>query len=432
MSSSAVTESPVRKPFYRELYIQAVIALVLGVFVGTLWPEFGVALKPLGDAFIKLIRMIIPLVIFCTVVSGIAGMQDTKKVGRVGAKAIIYFEIVSTLALVVGLVVGNVFQPGAGFNADLGKIDTKGIAEFTTKAKDQHVVDFLLNIIPNSAVDAFSSGSVLQVLFFAVLFGFALSALGSRGDGVRGGIDSLSQIIFRLLNIIMFTAPVATFGAMAFAIGRYGLAALIPLLKFMLILAITNALFIGLVFGGIARALGIRITRLIGYLKEELLLILGTGSTETALPQLIVKMERVGCARSVVGLVIPAGYSFNLDGTNIYMAMGAIFVAQATNTEITLLQELTLLGVAMLTSKGAAGVTGSGFVTLAATLAVVPSIPIEGMALILGIDRFMNMCRAMTNYSGNAIATIAVARWENEVDQTQLVAMLGPKVAAGK
>ena len=418
-----------RRPFYKILYVQVLIAISIGIFLGVTQPAWGVAMKPLGDAFIKLIKMIIPIVIFCTVVSGISGMQDAKKVGRVGGKAIIYFEIVSSAALLIGLVVANVLKPGAGFDANPATIDSKSIAEFTNRAKDQHIVDFLLNIIPNTVIDAFASGDVLQVLLFALLFGFALSALGARGDGVRHGIDSLSHVIFRLLGIIMHLAPIGAFGAMAFTIGRYGLAALLPLAKLMAGFYITAFLFVVVVLGLIARAVGLNIFKFISYLKEELLIVLGTSSSESALPSLMVKLEHLGCAKSVVGLVVPAGYSFNLDGTNIYMSMAALFVAQATNTDLTLLQQFTLLGVAMLTSKGAAGVTGSGFVTLAATLAVVPSIPIEGMALILGIDRFMSECRALTNFIGNGVATVVIARWENDLDRTRMEAVLADKTA---
>ena len=412
------------RPFYKILYVQVLFAIAVGVALGVTQPTWGVAMKPLGDAFIKLIKMIIPLIIFCTVVSGIAGMQDVKKIGRVGGKAIFYFEVVSTLALIIGLIVANVLKPGAGFNADAATIDAKAISEYTARAKDQSVVDFLLNIVPNSVVDAFAKGDVLQVLLFAVLFGFALSALGPRGAGVRDGIDSFAQVVFRLLGIIMKLAPLGAFGAMAFTIGRYGLGALVPLLKLMAGFYLTAFLFVVIVLGMIARVVGFNIFRFIAYLKEELLIVLGTSSSESALPSLMLKLEHLGCSKSVVGLVVPAGYSFNLDGTNIYMTMAALFVAQATNTELSLVQQLTLVGVAMLTSKGAAGVTGSGFVTLAATLAVVPSIPIEGMALILGIDRFMSECRALTNFIGNGVATVVVAHWDKDLDHGRMRAAL--------
>ena len=411
-----------KKPFYKVLYVQVLIAITIGILLGYFMPVWGAAMKPLGDAFIKLIKMIIPVVIFCTVVSGIAGMQDAKKVGRVGAKAILYFEVVSTIALLIGLVVANVLRPGDGFNADPATMDASAVSDYTKRAEGQHIVDFLLNIIPNTVVDAFASGDVLQVLLFAILFGFALSALGARGDGVRAGIDSLAHVIFKLLAIIMRLAPIGAFGAMAFTIGRYGLAALIPLLKLMAGFYITALLFVIVVLGLIARSVGVSIFKFIAYIKEELLIVLGTSSSESALPSLMEKLERMGCAKPVVGLVVPAGYSFNLDGTN--MTMAALFVAQATNTDLTLFQQFTLLAVAMITSKGAAGVTGSGFVTLAATLAVVPTIPIEGMALILGIDRFMSECRALTNFIGNGVATVFVAHWEKDLDRVRMKAAL--------
>ncbi len=415
--------------FYKILYVQVLIAIALGIVLGVTHPAWGEAMKPLGDGFIKLIKMIIPFVIFCTVVSGIAGMQDMKKVGRVGGKAFLYFEAVSTLALLIGLVVANVIKPGAGFDAHPSTIDTAAVAMYTEKAKDQHIVDFLLNVIPNSVIDAFAKGDVLQVLFFAILFGAALSVLGARGDGVRAGIDSVAHVIFRILGFIMKLAPLGAFGAMAFTIGRYGLGALVPLLKLIGAFYLTAILFVVVVLGTIARAVGFNIFRFIAYIKEELLIVLGTSSSESALPPLMQKLERLGCSKPVVGLVVPAGYSFNLDGTNIYMTMAALFVAQATNTDLTLLQQLTLLGVAMLTSKGAAGVTGSGFITLAATLAVVPSIPIEGMALILGIDRFMSECRALTNFIGNGVATVVVSHWEGELNRDQLKAALDAYMA---
>jgi len=410
----------VRTPFYKILYVQVLIAIAVGILLGVTYPAWGVAMKPLGDGFIKLIKMIIPIVIFCTVVTGISGMQDAKKVGRVGGKAILYFEVVSTIALVIGLVVGNVLRPGDGFNADPATMDSSAISGYAKTAESQSTIDFLLNIIPNTVISAFASGDILQVLFFAILFGFSLSAMGPRGEGVRHGIDSVSNVIFKLLGYIMRVAPIGAFGAMAFTIGRYGLAALLPLLKLMLGFYITALLFVIVVLGLIARSIGVNIFKFLGYIKEELLIVLGTSSSESALPSLMQKLENMGCAKPVVGLVVPTGYSFNLDGTNIYMTMAALFVAQATNTDITLMQQITLLLVAMMTSKGAAGVTGSGFVTLAATLAVVPTIPIEGMALILGIDRFMSECRALTNFIGNGVATIFVAHWEKDLDREKM------------
>ena len=415
-----------RRPVYRILYVQVLVAIVIGVALGVANPSLAVDMKPLGDAFIKLVKMVIPVVIFCTVVSGISGMQDAKRVGRVGVKAIVYFEVVSTLALAIGLIVANTVKPGAGFNADPATLDTKAIADFTARAKAESISDYLLHIIPDTVVGAFATGDVLQVLLFALLFGFSLSALGERGAAVRGFIDQITSVIFGIINIIMRVAPLGAFGAMAFTIGRYGISALGPLLSLMGAFYLTAALFVLVVLGTIAKFIGFNIVRFIAYLKEELLIVLGTSSSESALPSLMTKLERLGCSQSVVGLVVPAGYSFNLDGTNIYLTMAALFVAQATNTDITLGQQLTLLAVAMLSSKGASGVTGSGFVTLAATLAVVPTIPIEGMALILGIDRFMSECRAITNIIGNAVATVVVSRWEGELDKSQLTAALKP------
>jgi aerobic C4-dicarboxylate transport protein len=359
--------------------------------------------------------MIIAPVIFCTVVSGIAGMTDIKKIGRVGGKALLYFEIVSTIALAIGLVVANLLKPGAGFNADPAKLDTKSIEQYTS-AHSATTTEFVMNIIPKTFVDAFAKGDILQVLLLAILFGFSLSLMGDKGRPVTKFIDEVSLVIFGIVNIIMKVAPIGAFGAMAFTIGKFGLASLIPLAKLMGSFYLTCFLFIFIVLGGIAKYTGFSITRFIVYIKEELLIVLGTSSSESALPALMNKLEKLGCSKPVVGLVVPTGYSFNLDGTNIYMTMAALFVAQATNTELTLTQELTILGVAMLTSKGASGITGAGFITLAATLAVVPTIPVAGMALILGIDRFMSECRALTNFIGNGVATVVVSKWENELD----------------
>ncbi len=408
-----------KKPFYKILYVQVLFAIACGVLLGVFYPSDGVAMKPLGDSFIKLIKMIIAPVIFCTVVSGIAGMQDIKKIGRVGGKALLYFEIVSTFALAIGLIVVNVLRPGDGFNANLATLDTKSIAAFTT-AKTPTTVEFLMNIIPTTVADAFAKGDILQVLLISVLFGFALSLLGEKGRGVHKLIDDLALAIFGIVGIIMKAAPIGAFGAMAFTIGKYGLASLLPLAKLMGSFYLTCFLFIFGVLGAIAKMTGFSIWRFVLYIKEELLIVLGTSSSESALPSLMTKLERMGCAKSVVGLVVPTGYSFNLDGTNIYMTMAALFVAQATNTNLTLMQQLTILGVAMLTSKGASGVTGAGFITLAATLAVVPTIPVAGMALILGIDRFMSECRALTNFIGNGVATVVVSNWEKELNHKQL------------
>ena len=413
-----------KKPFYKILYVQVLFAIVLGVLLGVFYPELGTKMKPLGDGFIKLIKMIIAPVIFCTVVAGIAGMQDMKKVGRVGGKALLYFEVVSTFALVIGLVVANVAKPGAGFNVDVAHLDTKSIAQYTEKAQHQSTVDFLLNIIPNTFVDAFAKGDILQVLLIAILFGTALSILGERGRATTRIIEDFSHAIFGVVNIVMKLAPVGAFGAMAFTIGKYGLASLIPLAKLMGSFYLTCGLFVVVVLGTIAKLTGFSIFKFIGYIKEELLIVLGTSSSESALPALMRKLEKLGCSKSVVGLVVPTGYSFNLDGTNIYMTMAALFVAQATNTDLTLTQELTILAVAMLTSKGASGITGAGFITLAATLAVVPTIPVAGMALILGIDRFMSECRALTNFVGNGVASVVVSKWENELDKERMDAVL--------
>jgi aerobic C4-dicarboxylate transport protein len=405
-----------KKPFYKVLYVQVLFAILCGVLLGIYLPTDAVAMKPLGDGFIKLIKMIIAPVIFCTVVSGIAGMQDVKKIGRVGGKALLYFEVVSTFALVIGLFVANLLRPGDGFNVDPATLDTKAIAQFTEKAKHQSTIDFVMNIIPNTVIDAFAKGDILQVLLISVLFGFSLSLLGEKGRPIAKLIDELAHAIFGIVNIVMKLAPLGAFGAMAFTIGKYGIDSLLPLAKLMGSFYLTCFLFIFIVLGSIAKFTGFSIGRFINYIKEELLIVLGTSSSESALPSLMRKLEKLGCAKPVVGLVVPTGYSFNLDGTNIYMTMAALFVAQATNTDLTLGQELTILAVAMLTSKGASGITGAGFITLAATLAVVPTIPVAGMALILGIDRFMSEARALTNFIGNGVAAVVVSKWENELD----------------
>jgi len=417
-----------KKPFYKILYVQVLFAIVAGVLLGAFYPELGTAMKPLGDGFIKLIKMIIAPVIFCTVVAGIAGMQDMKKIGRVGGKALLYFEVVSTFALAIGLVVANVAKPGAGFNVDPAHLDTSAIAQYTKQAHGQSTVDFLLHIIPNTFVDAFATGNILQVLLVAILFGFALSMMGERGRPVTKFIDDISHVIFGIVNIIMKVAPLGAFGAMAFTIGKYGIASLLPLAKLMGSFYLTCGLFIFVVLGLIAKFTGFSIFKFIKYIKEELLIVLGTSSSESALPNLMRKLEKLGCSKPVVGLVVPTGYSFNLDGTNIYMTMAALFVAQATNTDLTLTQELTILLVAMLTSKGASGITGAGFITLAATLAVVPTIPVAGMALILGIDRFMSEARALTNFIGNGVATVVVSKWENELDSKRMDDVLHGRV----
>lgn len=408
------------KRIYQHLYFQVLTAISIGVAIGHFAPETGAAMKPLGDGFIKLIKMIIAPVIFCTVVTGIAGMEDMKKVGRVGAKALLYFEIVSSMALAIGLLVVSIIQPGAGMNADVTKLDTKALTTFTAQAKSHSMVDFAMNIIPNSVVDAFAKGDILQVLLFAIMFGFALSMLGERGKGVFKFIDEVSHVMFGIVGIIMKLAPIGAFGAMAFTIGKFGLGSLTKLGMLMGSFYLTCLLFVFIVLGSIAKLCGFSIFKFIKYIKEELLIVLGTSSSESVLPRMMAKMENLGCTKSVVGLVIPTGYSFNLDGTSIYLTMAAVFVAQATNTPLTLLQTLTILGVLLLTSKGAAGVTGSGFITLAATFTAIPTIPVAGLALILGIDRFMSEARALTNLVGNGVATVVVSRWENELDLVRM------------
>ena len=409
-----------KKPWYKVLYVQVLLAITAGVLLGHFYPAAGASMKPLGDGFIKLIKMIIAPIIFCTVVLGIAGMGDMKKVGRVGGKALLYFEIVSTLALTIGLMVVNLVKPGAGMNADISTLDAKAIAGYASKAQSQSTTDFILNIIPNSVVDAFAKGDILQVLLFSILFGIALSLMGQRAGNIIKLIDEVSHGLFQVVGIIMKAAPVGAFGAIAFTIGQYGLASLIPLAKLMGSFYLTCLLFIFVVLGVITRISGFSIIKFIGYIKEELLIVLGTSSSESVLPRMMDKMEKLGCSKSVVGLVIPTGYSFNLDGTSIYLTMAAVFVAQATNTDLTIAQQLTMLAVLLITSKGAAGVTGSGFITLAATLSVIPTVPVAGLALILGIDRFMSEARALTNLIGNGVATVVVSRWENELDARQL------------
>ncbi|AXK38435.1 dicarboxylate/amino acid:cation symporter [Crenobacter cavernae] len=409
-----------KKPFYRSLYFQVIVAILLGVAVGHFWPDTGASLKPLGDGFIKLVKMMIAPIIFCTVVVGIAGMEDMKKVGRVGGKALLYFEAVTTLALIIGLVVVNVLKPGAGMNVDPATLDAGSIAKYTAKAGEQSVVDFVLHVIPNSVVGAFAEGEILQVLLFSVLFGFALAKIGTPAKPLVNLFEKVSQGLFVVIGMIMKLAPVGAFGAMAFTIGKYGVASLSSLAALMGSFYLTCLLFVFLVLGTITKIAGFSVWGLIKYIKEELLIVLGTSSSESALPRLMTKMERLGCQKSVVGLVVPTGYSFNLDGTSIYLTMAAIFIAQACGIDLSLTQQLTIIGVLLLTSKGAAGVTGSGFITLAATLATVPDIPVAGLALILGIDRFMSEARALTNLVGNAVATVVVAKWEDSLDTATL------------
>ena len=417
------------KKFYQHLYFQVLTAISIGVALGYYLPDTGTAMKPLGDGFIKMIKMIITPIIFCTVVTGIAGMDDMKKVGRVGGKALLYFEAVSTLALAIGLVVINIIRPGVGMNADVTKLDTKGLDTYTaTAAKGHSFVDFVLGVIPNSVVDAFAKGEILQVLFFAILFGLALSAMGEKGKPVYRLIDEVAHAFFGVVNIIMKFAPIGAFGAMAFTIGKFGLGSLTKLGMLMGSFYLTCLLFVFVVLGTIGKLCGFNIFKFISYIKEELLIVLGTSSSESALPRMMAKLENLGCSKSVVGLVIPTGYSFNLDGTSIYLTMAAVFVAQATNTPLDLTQTLTILGVLMLTSKGAAGVTGSGFVTLAATFAAIPTIPVAGLALILGIDRFMSEARALTNLVGNGVATLVVSRWENELDMARMSQVLNKEL----
>ncbi|MBT8603725.1 dicarboxylate/amino acid:cation symporter [Polynucleobacter paneuropaeus] len=413
-----------KPPIYKILYFQVLVAVVIGVLLGNFYPEIGVSMKPFGDAFIKGIKMLIAPIIFCTVVLGIAGMEDMKKVGRTGGLALLYFEVVSSLALIIGLVVVNVLQPGSGMNIDPASLDTKGISAYTGPGKIGTVIDFLMNIIPNTAIDAFAKGDILQVLFFAVLFGFALHKFGGRGTMVFDLTEKLSHVLFDVIGIIMKFAPVGAFGAMAFTIGKYGIASLFSLGKLMGAFYLTCLLFIFIVLGLIARFNGFNIFKFIRYIKEELLIVLGTSSSESVLPRMIEKMEVLGAKKSCVGLVIPTGYSFNLDGTSIYLTMAAIFIAQATNTQMTLMQEITLLLVLLLTSKGAAGVTGSGFIVLAATLSAVGNVPVEGLAIILGIDRFMSEARALTNLVGNGVATIVVANWTGELDHKRMTSVL--------
>jgi aerobic C4-dicarboxylate transport protein len=406
--------------WYSHLYAQVLGAIAIGALLGHFYPQLGEQMKPLGDAFIKAIKMIIAPIIFFTVVHGIAGMRDMKKVGRVGLKALLYFEIVTTLALIIGLVVVNLWKPGVGINLDLSTVDTTSIASFTAKAKDQSTVQFLMEIIPSTVVGAFANGEILQVLFFAILFAFGLQALGEQGTGVLRIIETVSHAFFKIVGYIMKAAPIGAFGAMAFTIGKYGIATLLSLGNFMLSFYTTCLLFVFVVLGSIAALHGFSILKFIRYIKEELLIVLGTSSSESVLPRMIAKMENLGADKSVVGLVVPTGYSFNLDGTCIYLTMAAIFLAQATNIDLTIWQELGIIGVLLLTSKGAAGVTGSGFIVLAATLASVGTIPVASIALILGIDRFMSEARALTNLIGNGLATIVVARWEGALDETVL------------
>jgi len=420
----ASASPPARKGFASQLYVQVLVAILLGALLGHFWPAYGEAMKPLGDGFIKLVKMIIAPVIFLTIVTGIAGMKELGSVGRVAGKAFAYFLTFSTLALVVGLIVANVVQPGAGMNIDPATLDSGAVADYAAKAHESTLTGFLLGVIPSTLVSAFTDGNILQILLVAILFGIAISMVGEPAAPVIRFLERLSLIVFKLVSILMRAAPVGAFGAIAFTIGKYGVGSLANLGALVATFYLTSLLFVVVVLGTVARLTGFSIFKLLQYLKAELLLVLGTSSSEAALPNLIEKMERAGCEKSIVGLVVPTGYSFNLDGTNIYMTLAALFIAQATGVELTLGQELLLLGVAMLSSKGAAGVTGAGFITLAATLSIVPTVPLAGMALILGVDRFMSECRSLTNFIGNAVATIVVARWEGGLDRDKLNAAL--------
>src|SRR5215813_2037170 len=420
MTTDAVRPVTHHQPWYKILYVQVLIAIFLGVMIGWLKPDLGKELKPLGDGFIALIKMMIAPVIFCTVVHGISSMGDLKRVGRVGLKALVYFEVVSTVALAVGLLVGEILKPGAGFNIDPATIDPKSVATYVTKAKEEGIIPHLMAIIPDSYVGALARGDLLQVLLVSILSGFAIAFMGKAGEPIAHAIDQAAKVFFGIIRMIVRIAPIGAFGAMAFTVGAYGLTSLWNLVQLIATFYLTSILFVLLVLGAIARLSGFSILRFIAYIKDELLIVLGTSSSETVLPNMIQKMERLGASKSVVGLVIPTGYSFNLDGTNIYMTLATLFLAQATNTPLGIGQEFGILAVAMITSKGASGVTGAGFVTLAATLAIVPDIPIQSLAILLGIDKFMSECRALTNLCGNGVACIVISRWEGELDAKEL------------
>jgi len=414
----------------KSLYVQVLIGIALGVAVGWIWPQTGEQLKPLGDAFVRLIKMLIAPIIFCTVAGGIARMSDLKSFGRIGGRALLYFEAVSTLALALGLIVGEVVRPGDGFNVSVATLDPKAVADYVSKGAQLNkggAVDYLLHLIPDTFVSAFAGGDILQVLLLAILAGFAAARMGATGEKVTAALDGIGELFFGLIRIVVRAAPIGAFGAMGFTIGKYGVAALVKLGALIGTFYLTSALFVAVVLGAIAWLCGFSLWRFLVYIRDELFVVLGASSSEAVLPQLMVKLQKLGAPASVTGLVVPAGYSFNLDGTNIYMTLATLFLAQATNTPLTLTQELTLLGVAMLTSKGASGVTGAGFITLAATLAIVPTIPVTAMVLIVGIDRFMSECRALTNVIGNGVATLVVARWEGVLDRERLRAELSGK-----
>ncbi|MGA2357131.1 MAG: dicarboxylate/amino acid:cation symporter [Terriglobales bacterium] len=419
-NSVKVPPAPRELPFYRVLWVQVLVAMALAVVLGYVDPARAIAMKPLGDAFIRMITMIITLIIFCTVVTGIAGMENLKKVGRVGGLALLYFEVVSTVALMIGLVVGNVVHPGSGFNVNVATLDAKSVESYAGQAKAQNVTDFLMHIIPTTVFDAFAKGDILEVVFVALLFGFALSAAGARAKPLVEIIDSLTHVVFRIVSILMIFAPIGAFGAMAYTVGKFGLASLGPLAKLIGTFWLTSTLFVVIVLGLIAWAARFNLFRFLAYIKEEILLVLAVSSSEVAIPTLMEKLEKLGCSKSLVGLIVPTGFTFNTDGTSLYMTMAALFVAQATNTHLTLTQQLTILAVAVLTSKGASGVQGASFIALVATLSVIPTIPVAGMALILGIDRFLSMFRALVNMIGNGVATLVLARWEGELDSETL------------
>lgn len=421
-------EAAPKQSFFRTLYFQVIVAIIIGVAVGAVFPDFGAQMKPLGDAFVKLIKMLIAPIIFLTVVTGIAGIGDMKKLGRVGLKALLYFEVVTTLALAIGLIVVEIVKPGVGINATPESLDAGATAQYVKQAQEMSVTDHLLHIIPDSVVGAFANGEILQVLFVAILFGIALVAFGEKGKPLVKVFDSLAHVFFGIISIIMRFAPIGAFGAMAFTIGKFGIGTLKQLGALMLCVYLTAAFFVFVVLGAIAYFHRFSIFKFLRYIKEEIFIVLGTSSSESALPRMMVKLENLGCSKSVVGLVIPSGYSFNLDGTAIYLTIAAIFVAQATNTHLTVWEEIKILLILMLTSKGAAGVTGSGFITLAATLSTVGTIPVAGIALLLGVDRFMSEMRSITNLIGNGIATVVVSKWEGEFDSVRAEKVLNGEI----
>ncbi len=416
----AASKPKAKKPFYMTLWGQVLIGVALAIIYGYLRPASAVKMKPLGDGFIKLITMVITVIIFCTVVSGIAGMENLKKVGRIGGKALLYFEIVSTLALFIGMFVGNVAHPGSGFNVNVATLDAKSVASYAGAAKEQSVTEFLMNIIPTTMVNAFAQGNILQVLLVAVLFGFALALIGEKGKPVAQFFESLTHAVFSIVNMLMWLAPIGAFGAMAFTVGRYGITSLGPLAKLIGIFYVTCIVFVLVIMGVIAWFSGFNIIQFLSYIKEEIVIVLATSSSDPALPTLMEKMEKLGCSKSLVGLVVPTGYTFNTDGSSLYMTMAALFVAQATNIHLSFGQQMTIFAVAVLTSKGASGVTGAAFIALVATLMVIPDVPVAGMALLVGIDRFMSMARATVNMIGNGVASVVVARWEHELDKATL------------